>query len=112
MVIVYRAKDLIEANIVAGLLRAHDIDCHVGGHYLQGGMGEIGTSGFTNVHVEDDDYDRARDLVEEYEQDQHRSATTPDPAPSGRSQVNRMAQAFLVMCAVLIGVLWVLSSTQ
>lgn len=67
MQIAYRARDITEAHIVAGLLCANGIDAHVGGHYLQGAMGEIGAAGFSNVHVEDDDLYRARELVREYE---------------------------------------------
>ncbi len=114
MLIVYRAKDLTEAHIVAGLLQAHGVDCHVGGHYLQGGMGEIGTSGFTNVHVEDEDYARAREVVEEYEQDLHQSAPEPDPAPTDAppSRVNHLARIFLITCTVMIGLLWIFSGTR
>ena len=67
MQIAYNARDLTEAHIVAGLLGSHGIASHVGGHYLQGGLGEIGAAGFTNVHVEDDDYLEARRLIAEYE---------------------------------------------
>lgn len=67
MQIAYNARDLPEAHIIAGLLGAHGIDSHVGGHYLQGALGEIGAAGFTNVHVADDDYLEARRLIAEYE---------------------------------------------
>lgn len=67
MQIAYRARDITEAHIVAGFLSANDIEAHVGGHYLQGGLGEIGTMGFSNVHVDDEDLGRARVLVREYE---------------------------------------------
>lgn len=67
MQIAYKARDLPEAHIIAGLLGAHGIDSHVGGHYLQGALGEIGAAGFTNVHVENDDYLEARRLIAEYE---------------------------------------------
>ncbi|MDX1588189.1 MAG: DUF2007 domain-containing protein [Oleiphilaceae bacterium] len=114
MQIAYRARDLIEANLVAGLIQAHDIDCHVGGNYLQGGMGEIGTSGFTNVHVEDEDFERARQLVAEYEQDLHRDTTDPDPAPvpAESSRVNHLARVFLIACAMMASVLWIFSAMR
>ena len=53
MQIADRARDITEAHIVAGLLEANGIDAYVGGHYLQGALGEIGVAGFSNVHVED-----------------------------------------------------------
>ncbi|MCK7545500.1 DUF2007 domain-containing protein [Marinobacter bryozoorum] len=67
MQIAYNARDLTEAHIIAGLLGSHGIRAHVGGHYLQGGLGEIGAAGFTNVQVDDDDYLEARRLIAEYE---------------------------------------------
>jgi|SRR5690554_3732326 len=67
MQIAYNARDLTEAHIVAGLLGAHGISAHVGGHYLQGGLGEIGVAGLANVQVYDEDYLEARRLIAEYE---------------------------------------------
>lgn len=67
MQIAYRARDLTEAHIVAGLFASRGIACHVGGHYLQGALGEIGAAGFTNLHVEDEDYALARRLARDYE---------------------------------------------
>ncbi len=101
MLIAYRARDIAEAHIVSGMLHAEGIESHVGGHYLQGAMGEIGAAGFTNVHVEDDDYLRARDLVAEYE------ANRPDdaPAPDSGNRVHRYAVGFLMAVAVLLAVL-------
>jgi hypothetical protein len=65
--IAYRARDITEAHIVAGLLEANGIEAFVGGHYLQGALGEIGAAGFSNVHVDDEDLYQARQLVTEYE---------------------------------------------
>ncbi|MEX0739078.1 MAG: DUF2007 domain-containing protein [Pseudohongiella sp.] len=67
MKIVYRANDIIEAHIVAGMLRANDIEPHVGGHYLQGAVGDLAMDGFANVLVAEDDYDAAIQLVREYD---------------------------------------------
>lgn len=67
MQIAYNARDLTEAHIIAGLLNSHGIESHVGGHYLQGAMGEIGAAGFTNVQVDDGDFLEARRLIAEYE---------------------------------------------
>lgn len=101
MLIAYRARDIAEAHIVSGMLHARGIEAHVGGHYLQGAMGEIGAAGFTNVHVQDDDYSLARDLVAEYEA--NRPDDTPSSAPENR--VERYAIGFLLAVAVLVAVL-------
>lgn len=102
MQIVYRASDLTEAHIVAGMLGAEGIEATVGGHYLQGGLGEIGTSGFTNVWVEDDDVGRSRQLVLAYE-----AEPVPVTAPEERSQrVEPWARAFVLLVLVILLSLW------
>lgn len=71
MQIVYRAGDVIEAHIVANMLEAQDIHTYVGGHYLQGGVGETIAFGFANVWVEDDEVAQAKKLITHYEQAEH-----------------------------------------
>ncbi len=98
MQIAYRARDITEAHIVAGLLQAHGIDAHVGGYYLQGAIGEIGTAGFSNVHVEDEDFYRARQLVLEYEAQQPvtRGGLLPDRS-------DQYARWFVLVLIVILG---------
>ena len=67
MKIVYKAMDITEAHIVSGMLQANGIEAHVGGHYLQGGIGDLAALDFANVQVADEDKDRARSLIAEYE---------------------------------------------
>ncbi len=67
MKIVYRAGDIIEAHIVAGMLRANAIEAYAGGHYLQGGIGDLAPAGFANVLVNDEDVDNAAVVIREYE---------------------------------------------
>lgn len=67
MKIIYRAGDLSEAHIVAGLLEANGIDSHVGGHYLQGGIGELAAADFATVHVADEDIAQAKAIIADYE---------------------------------------------
>ncbi|MBW0148985.1 putative signal transducing protein [Marinobacter arenosus] len=97
MQIAYRARDITEAHIVAGYLNAHGIDAHVGGHYLQGAMGEIGAAGFSNVHVEDEDLYRARELVQEYEAGGH----TAVASDKGDDKPDFYARWFLLVLAIL-----------
>lgn len=101
MQIAYHARDLPEAHIIAGLLRANGIDSHVGGHYLQGALGEIGAAGFTNVHVDDDDYLEARCLIAEYE---GAATNNGDRIPSSSDSGEFYARWFLLlMLAVALG---------
>lgn len=107
MQIAYRARDLAEAHIISGMLQAQGIEAYVGGHYLQGAMGEIGAAGFTNVHVEDEDYPRARDLVADYESSVPQGdATTADANGDIEDRANRYATWFLLAMAVLLAILF------
>ncbi len=67
MQIIYRAKDIAEAHILSGYLRAQGVDSHVDGHYLQGAIGEIGMADFALVRGADEDVEKARKLVLDYE---------------------------------------------
>ena len=64
---VYSARDITEAHLVRGLLEEHGIEAHVEGFYLQGGIGEIASMDFSNVSVDDDDFERAQQIVQDYE---------------------------------------------
>ena len=64
---VYDAADIIEASIVKGLLAQYEIDVHIGGYYLQGGVGEIPASGTTILWVDDADAAEEHRIIEAYE---------------------------------------------
>jgi hypothetical protein len=97
MQIAYRARDITEAHIVAGLLRANGIEAHVGGHYLQGAMGEIGAADFSNIHVTDEDLYRARELVREYE-----AGSQADVHGVKADKPASFARGFLIALIVLV----------
>ena len=65
---IYKAGSITEAHIVSGMLEAQGIQSHVGGHHLQGGVGEIATMDFARVWVIEEDYDAALPVIAEYEQ--------------------------------------------
>lgn len=67
MKLIFRATNILEAHIVAGLLDAHGINSHVGGHYLQGAVGDLPASDFAHVFVEDEQAAAAKKLVSDYE---------------------------------------------
>ncbi|WP_236860578.1 putative signal transducing protein [Candidatus Reidiella endopervernicosa] len=50
MKIVYRARDITEAEIVKGMLLSNEIEAHVSGYFLQGGIGEIAPTDLAKVH--------------------------------------------------------------
>jgi hypothetical protein len=67
MKIAYRARHILEASIVEGMLKAQGIAAHSGGYYLQGAVGELAVDQFAVVYVEDADFAAARQLVAAYE---------------------------------------------
>lgn len=67
MQIIYKASNIVEAHIVAGMLQAEGIEAYVGGHYLQGAIGDLSPLGFANVFVDEADMERASVLIREYE---------------------------------------------
>ncbi|HEC73559.1 MAG TPA: DUF2007 domain-containing protein [Methylophaga aminisulfidivorans] len=67
MRLIFRANNILEAHIVAGLLRSRDIDCFVGGHYLQGAVGDLPSTDFAHVFVDDNQYQNASMIIESYE---------------------------------------------
>jgi hypothetical protein len=68
MIKVYDASNITEAHIVRGMLEASGIAAHVGGYYLQGGIGELPAQGFASVLVSSEQAAAARALIERYQQ--------------------------------------------
>ena len=108
MKIVYRAGDITEAQIVRGMLESNDIEAHVSGFYLQGGIGEMAPTDLAKVHVPDEDYERARQLLHEYED------SRLEPAEDGTDLVeaqSSLAQKILITIAIIVAVsilsLWI-----
>jgi len=49
------------------MLNANGVESFVGGHYLQGAIGDMAVQDFAMVHVADEDVDEARQLIAAYE---------------------------------------------
>ncbi len=64
MKIVYRAANIIDANLFKGALEQTGIPAFVSGEYLTGGIGELPVGGLVNVMVADVDVARAGPVVE------------------------------------------------
>lgn len=64
MQIVYRAENIIDANLVKNALESEDILAFVGGQYLTGAIGELPPMPLVNVMVADIDWPRARAIAE------------------------------------------------
>ncbi|MGK0471530.1 MAG: hypothetical protein ACJAR0_002010 [Candidatus Azotimanducaceae bacterium] len=107
MKIVYRAADIIEAEIVKGMLVANDLEAHVSGFYLQGGVGEIAPTDLANVLVPDEDYDSAKELVLEYDGNQSpQNNDSLDVETIGTGPTSKMLATVVVIVAISVFGYW------
>lgn len=63
MKIVYRAENLIDANLVKGVLEAEGVCAFVSGEYLTGAVGELPYWNLVSVMVAEQDVERAAPVV-------------------------------------------------
>jgi hypothetical protein len=108
MKLIYRAADISEAHIVAGLLKSHEIEAHVGGHYLQGGVGDLAAMGFATVHVADEDVDLAMSVIADYE----KNNTQPDKVEQKKSSFFASPIFILAMTVLMMLILAIALNDQ
>ncbi len=65
MQIIYRAANIIDANLVKAALEQAGILAFVNGEYLTGGVGQLPMSDLVSVMVADPDVERARHVADE-----------------------------------------------
>jgi hypothetical protein len=78
--IVYRAENIIDANLVKNALENENIPAFVSGQYLTGAVGELPPMALVNVMVAEIDWERARRVAERVDADlaEFRSGTESD----------------------------------
>ncbi len=69
MRVIYHAENVIDANLLKGLLAQQDIMAFVNGAHLQGGVGELPAIGLITVSVTDHDYPEAKPIAEKFATD-------------------------------------------
>ena len=62
--IIYRAENIIDANLVKGALEQAGIPAFVAGEYLTGGVGELPARDFVTVMVAEPYVEQATPIVE------------------------------------------------
>ena len=67
---VYRAANITEADIVAGMLHSRGIEAEVAGRHLQTAVGAAAMPYSSRVLVSEQQYEEARAVVAEYENNQ------------------------------------------
>jgi hypothetical protein len=94
---IYEAANAIEAHMIVHLLGQAGIEGRVEGEYLQGGIGELPAVGRVGVAVPEEQAERARAIVVEWE----RSAPPPDANVTARPSPARDLAVFAF--GVLVG---------
>jgi hypothetical protein len=101
----YEAANGVEAHMVANLLEQHSIASRIDGEYLAGGVGELPASGLVRVMVELSDYDRARQIIREWE-----AKSPPDKPQTPRSRSLAPAWFLFGLVVALAAVSWLYRS--
>ena len=71
---VFEAIDMLEAHVVRGVLQQEGIAGFIQGEYLHGGMGDLPVSGLVRIEVNDPDFEQARSVITQWEQEQKPAA--------------------------------------
>lgn len=85
MRLVYEASNSVEGHMLVDLLRRAGLDARMDGEYLQGGLGELQAMGLVRVLVAEEDYEQARKVLSEWDEQQsglEPAATIPDKKSS------------------------------
>ena len=102
---IYRAADILEAHIVAGMLNAEGIEAEVAGFYQQGAVGQLAPQDFARVMLVDErDTERAERVIAAYESRE----PEPQSEQGGREDDSsgRLAGWLLVAALLLLLLSW------
>ncbi|WP_404400857.1 DUF2007 domain-containing protein [Idiomarina seosinensis] len=70
-IVAYYAKDPIEAGLLKGLLESQSITVQMQNNGMIGGIGELPADAIeTPLKVKPEDYDKAREILQAYEQEE------------------------------------------
>ncbi|MGX5220593.1 MULTISPECIES: putative signal transducing protein [Pseudomonas] len=63
---IYEPQDLIEAELLLGMLASEGIEAFISGQHLAGAVGELPASGLLGLMVNDRQAGKARELITAY----------------------------------------------
>ncbi|MFJ3486407.1 DUF2007 domain-containing protein [Pseudomonas sp. NPDC090202] len=63
---IYEPENLMEGELLKGMLASEGIEAHITGRHLLGAIGDLPVSGLLGLMVDDDQAERARQLITEY----------------------------------------------
>ncbi len=78
---IYEPQDLLEAELLMGMLASEGVDAHLTGRHLLGAIGELPALGLLGLLVQDDDAEHARGLIAAYNAAAPLPGEEPDACP-------------------------------
>lgn len=87
---------------MAGMLRAEGIEAHVGGHYLQGAIGDLAPMDFARVLINGADAESAEILIKEYNRGREPSPVTAPATDSTAHGLNLPLIGWLILCGLFL----------
>ena len=78
---IYEPRDLLEAEMLIGMLAGEGIEAFLTGRHLIGAVGELPVSGLLGMMVADEEAERARLLIDEYNGAQPLPCDEPESYP-------------------------------
>ena len=81
MKIIYRAENIIDANLVKGVLATEGIPAFVSGEHLIGAVGELPVCNLVSVMVADCDIERATTIAQSIDAALRETPENDDPLP-------------------------------
>ncbi|MBC9251884.1 hypothetical protein A9179_16560 [Pseudomonas alcaligenes] len=78
---IYEPQDLLEAELLLGMLASEGVDAHLTGRHLLGAIGELPALGLLGLLVQDDDAEHARRLIAAYNAAAPLPGDEPDACP-------------------------------
>lgn len=78
---VYEPQDLLEGELLLGMLASEGVDAHLTGRHLLGAIGELPALGLLGLLVMDDDAEHARRLIAAYNAAAPLPGEEPDACP-------------------------------
>jgi len=91
--------------MVSNMLEQHDIATRIDGEFLTGGIGELPAAGLVRVMSEEKDFERAREIIREWE-----TKSPPDKPTLVRRRIPAPAWFLFGVTVALVTVSWVYRS--
>lgn len=99
MKVVFSATHSLEAHMVKNLLEIERINAFILGEHLQGGAGDLQTIDLVKISVHDEDFAKARQIIEIWEAEQPVTITEA----AGSRKANPGSYLLVLLAGILLG---------